>query len=173
MEAHLDAGFVSGHRELAARTGATIVFGARAGAEIPHKSVSDGAVLPLGSVELRALETPGHTPESVCWVVVENGRPTKVLTGDTLFVGDAGRPDLAGSRGFTTEQMAGMLYDSLRTRLLALPDDVEVWPAHGAGSACGRNISKGTSSTIGVQRQTNHALPPMPRYEFLLRMTTG
>ena len=173
IETHLHADFVSGHRELAARTGATIVFGARAGAEIPHKSVSDGAVLPLGSVELRALETPGHTPESVCWVVVENGRPTKVLTGDTLFVGDAGRPDLAGSRGFTTEQMAGMLYDSLHTRLLALPDDVEVWPAHGAGSACGRNISQETSSTIGIQRRTNYALRPMPREEFIRMMTAG
>jgi hydroxyacylglutathione hydrolase len=173
IETHLHADFVSGHRELAARTGATIVFGARAAAELPHRSVSDGSVLPLGSVELRALETPGHTPESICWVVVEKGRPTKVLTGDTLFIGDVGRPDLAGARGFTPEQMAGMLFDSLHTKLLTLPDDVEVWPAHGAGSACGRNISKETSSSIGIQRLTNYALRPMPREEFIGMMTAG
>jgi rhodanese-related sulfurtransferase len=158
---------------LAARTGATIVFGARAGAAFPHRGVSDGTVLPLGSVELRALETPGHTPESICWVVLEKGLPIKVLTGDTLFIGDVGRPDLAGARGFTPEQMAGMLFDSLHTKILTLPDDVEVWPAHGAGSACGRNISKETSSTIGVQRLTNYALRPMPREEFIGMMTAG
>ena len=173
IETHLHADFVSGHRELAARTGATIVFGARAGAQILHKSASNGTVLPLGSVELRALETPGHTPESICWIVVEKGRPTKALTGDTLFIGDVGRPDLAGASGFTPEQMAGMLYDSLHTTLLTLPDDVEVWPAHGAGSACGRNLSKETSSTIGVQRRTNYALQPMAREEFIRMMTTG
>lgn len=173
IETHLHADFVSGHRELAARTGAEIVFGAKAGAEFPHKAVRDGQVLPLGSVELRALETPGHTPESVSWLVVEKGRPTKVLTGDTLFIGDVGRPDLAGAQGFTPEEMAGTLYDSLHHKLLVLPDDVEVWPAHGAGSACGRNISKETSSTIGIQRRLNHALQPMTREAFVRMMTTG
>ncbi len=173
IETHLHADFVSGHRELAARTGATIVIGEKAGAEFPHKAVRDGSVLPLGAIELRAIETPGHTPESVCWLVVEKGRPTKVLTGDTLFVGDVGRPDLAGARGFTSEQMAGMLYDSLHTKLLRLPDDVEVWPAHGAGSACGRNISKETSSTIGLQRRINYALQPMGREAFVELMTSG
>src|SRR5437870_1056467 len=153
IETHLHADFVSGHRELAARSGAEIVFGASAGAAFPHRAVRDGDVLPLGSIELRALETPGHTPESISWLVVERGRPTRILTGDTLFIGDVGRPDLAGARGYTPRAMAAMLYDSLHGKLLALPDDVEVWPAHGAGSACGRNISTETSSTIGVQRR--------------------
>jgi len=173
IETHLHADFVSGHRELAERTGAEIVFGARAAAELPHRAVRDGDVLSLGDIELRAIETPGHTPESISWLVVEDGVPRRVLTGDTLFIGDVGRPDLAGSRGFTSEQMASMLYDSLHEKLLALPDDVEVWPGHGAGSACGRNISKETSSTIGVQRRTNYALAPMPREEFVNMMTTG
>jgi hydroxyacylglutathione hydrolase len=172
VETHLHADFVSGHRELAARTGAEIVFGAAANAEFPHRAVQDGDVLRVGSVELRALATPGHTPESVSWLIVENGTPLKVLTGDTMFIGDVGRPDLAGGRGFTSEQMAAMLYDSLHTKLLTLPDDVEVWPAHGAGSACGRNISKETFSTIGVQRRTNYALRPMPREEFVKMLTT-
>src|SRR5262245_55428324 len=154
IETHLHADFVSGHGELAARSGATIVFGAAAGAEFPHRAVRDGDTLCVGSVELRAIETPGHTPESMCWLV----GGTKLLTGDTLFIGDVGRPDLGGS--------PEALYDSLQ-KLLALDDDVEVWPAHGAGSACGRNISKETRSTIGVQRRTNYALRPMPRQEFV------
>ena len=173
IETHLHADFVSGHRELAARSGAEIVFGASAGAAFPHRAVRDGDVLPLGDVELRALETPGHTPESISWLVVERGRPTRVLTGDTLFIGDVGRPDLAGARGYTPQAMAAMLYDSLHGKLLALPDDVEVWPAHGAGSACGRNISKETSSTIGVQRRINYALQPMERDAFVNMITAG
>ena len=171
IETHLHADFVSGHRELAARTGAEIVFGAAADAQFAHRAVNDGDVLPLGSLELRALATPGHTPESVSWLIVDHGKPVKVLTGDTLFIGDVGRPDLAGARGFTSQQMAGLLYDSLHAKLLTLPDDVEVWPAHGAGSACGRNISKETSSTIGMQRRTNYALQPMSRDEFVNMMT--
>jgi glyoxylase-like metal-dependent hydrolase (beta-lactamase superfamily II)/rhodanese-related sulfurtransferase len=171
LETHLHADFVSGHRELAARTGATIVFGALAGAEVPHLPVHDGDVLRAGAVELRAIETPGHTPEGITWLVIENGRPSKLLTGDTLFIGDVGRPDLAGGRGFTSEEMAGMLYDSLHGKLLTLPDDVEVWPAHGAGSACGKNISSERSSTIGIQRRTNYALRPMAREEFIRMMT--
>jgi glyoxylase-like metal-dependent hydrolase (beta-lactamase superfamily II)/rhodanese-related sulfurtransferase len=163
IETHLHADFVSGHRELAARSGAEIVFGAAARAEFPHRAMRDGESLFVGGVELRAMETPGHTRESLCWLVVEDGRPTKVLTGDTLFIGDVGRPDLGGS--------AAMLYDSLHGKLLALDDDVEVWPAHGAGSACGRNISSETRSTIGVQRRTNYALRPMPREEFVRLIT--
>ncbi|HEX3109915.1 MAG TPA: MBL fold metallo-hydrolase [Thermoanaerobaculia bacterium] len=172
IETHLHADFVSGHIELANRTGAEIVMGAQAGATFPHRAVHDGDTLPLGGIELRIMETPGHTPESISIVVVENGAPTKVLTGDTLFIGEVGRPDLAGGRGFTSEGMAAMLYDSLHDKLLALPDDVEVWPAHGAGSACGKNISKERSSTIGVQRRTNYALAPMPRDEFVKMLTT-
>src|SRR5439155_10897101 len=172
IETHLHADFVSGHRELAARTGAKIVMGAKANAAFPHTPVADGDVLRLGSVELRALETPGHTPESICELVMQDRRPARLLTGDTLFIGDVGRPDLAGSRDLTPQQMASMMYDSVHGKLLALPDDVEVWPAHGAGSACGRNISTETSSTIGLQRRTNWALQPMTRDEFVSAMTT-
>ncbi|HVR38975.1 MAG TPA: MBL fold metallo-hydrolase, partial [Thermoanaerobaculia bacterium] len=168
IETHLHADFVSGHRELAARTGAEIVFGAAAGAEFPHRAVRDGDVLALGDIELRAIETPGHTPEGVCWLVAGE----KLLTGDTLFIGDVGRPDLAGGRGFTPEMMAAMLYDSLHEKILTLPDDVEVWPAHGAGSACGKNISKERSSTIGIQRRMNWALRPMPKDDFVRMMTS-
>jgi len=175
IETHLHADFVSGHRELAARTGAEIVFGARASVGFPAIAVQDGDELQLGEVTLRAIETPGHTPESVSWLVIDNSsdaQPPIVLTGDTLFVGDVGRPDLAGAHGYTSEQMAGVLYDSLHGKLLSLSDDVEVYPAHGAGSSCGRNISKERSSTIGEQRRDNYALQPMPRDEFVRLMTT-
>ena len=168
IETHLHADFVSGHRELAARTGAEIVIGDGANAEFPHRAVRDGDALRVGNLELRAIATPGHTPESMSWLVNES----KVLTGDTLFIGDVGRPDLAGGRGYTAERMAEMMYESLHNKLLALPDDVEVWPAHGAGSACGRNISKETTSTIGAQRRTNYALRPMSREDFVRLMTT-
>jgi hydroxyacylglutathione hydrolase len=174
VETHLHADFVSGHCELAARTGAEIVFGRRAGAAFPHRAVSDGDELRVGRVVLRFIETPGHTPEGVSVLVIDtevSGEPQKVLTGDTLFVGDVGRPDLAGSKGFTPEQMASMLYDSLHGKLLRLDDSVEVFPAHGAGSMCGRNISKETSSTIGRQRRSNPALAPMSREDFVRMMT--
>lgn len=172
IETHLHADFVSGHRELAERTAAEMVIGAAAGAQFPHRPIHDGDTLPLGAIELRALETPGHTPESISWLVIDGGHPVKVLTGDTLFIGDVGRPDLAGAKGYTSQSMAAMLYDSLHSKLLRLGDDVEVWPAHGAGSACGRNISKETWSTIGMQRRTNYALRPMTRDEFVALMTT-
>jgi hydroxyacylglutathione hydrolase len=174
IETHLHADFVSGHRELAARTGAEIIFGSKSGAAFPHRPVNDGDAIDLGRVTLRFLETPGHTPESISVLVIDNtvsAKPQKVLTGDAMFIGDVGRPDLAGGRGYTAEQMAGMLYDSLHDKLLALEDDVEVYPAHGAGSMCGRNISKDTSSTIGDQRRFNYALKPMPRDEFVRMMT--
>jgi hydroxyacylglutathione hydrolase len=172
IETHLHADFVSGHIELAERTGAEIVIGARAGATFPHRAAHDGDTLALGGITLRILETPGHTPESISIVILEDGAPKRVLTGDALFIGEVGRPDLAGGRGFTSEEMAAMLYDSLHGKLLTLPDDVEVWPAHGAGSACGKNISKERSSTIGVQRRTNYALAPMSRDEFVKMLTT-
>ncbi len=174
IETHLHADFVSGHSELAARTGAEIVFGAKADAELPHRAVKDGDELQIGHVTLRILETPGHTPEGISILVIDpavSAAPQKVLTGDTLFIGDVGRPDLAGARGYTTEMMAGMLYDSLHDKLLPLDDAVEVYPAHGAGSMCGRNMSKETSSTIGQQRQFNYALQPMARDEFVRMMT--
>jgi hydroxyacylglutathione hydrolase len=175
IETHLHADFVSGHQELAARTGAQIVFGARAEAAFPHRAVGDGDEIRLGRVVLRFLETPGHTPESISVVVVDSAvspEPKMVLTGDTLFIGDVGRPDLAGARGHSPREMASQLYDSLHGKLLALPDAVEVYPAHGAGSLCGRNISKETSSTLGEQRRSNYALRAMPREEFVALMTT-
>lgn len=176
IETHLHADFVSGHRELAARTGAQIVFGEKAGATFPHARVRDGDELRVGRVILRVLETPGHTPESISILVIDtetSGQPQKVLTGDTLFIGDVGRPDLVSSKGFTPEQMAGMLYESLHEKLLTLDDAVEVYPAHGAGSMCGKNISKETSSTIGQQRRFNYALQPMSKDEFVRMMTRG
>ena len=174
IETHLHADFVSGHRELAARTGAEIVFGEKARAQFPHRAVKDGAELSIGSVKLRFMETPGHTPESICVLVTDteiSSTPKKILTGDTLFVGDIGRPDLAGGKGYTPEMMAGMMYDSLHEKLLKLPDEVEVFPAHGAGSMCGRNLSSETSSTIGLQKRLNYALKPMPKDEFVRMMT--
>ena len=172
IETHLHADFVSGHRELAEKTGAEIVFGSAAQAEFPHRAVREGDEIRVGDVVLRAVETPGHTPESISWLVIGEGREQKVLTGDTLFIGDVGRPDLAGGRGYTSEQMASMLYDSLHGKLLTLADEVEVWPAHGAGSACGKNISRERSSTIGMQRRMNYALQPMSREAFVDMMTT-
>ena len=175
IETHLHADFVSGHKELAQRTGAEILIGASAGAAFSHHPVREGHQVRIGTVVLRAMETPGHTPEGISWVVSDDAdleAPLKVLTGDTLFIGDVGRPDLAGAKGYTAEVMAGLLYDSLHGKLLALPDDTEVWPAHGAGSMCGRNISKETTSTIGTQRKMNYAVQPMSRPAFVSMMTS-
>ncbi len=174
IETHLHADFVSGYRELVERTGAAVVFSAKAEATFPHWAVREGDEVRVGRVILRVMETPGHTPESISLLVIdtaEGPEPKMVLTGDTLFIGDVGRPDLAGKKGFSAETMAGLLYDSLHGKLLKLPDAVEVYPAHGAGSLCGRNISKDTSSTIGEQRRTNYALQPMPRADFIKMMT--
>jgi glyoxylase-like metal-dependent hydrolase (beta-lactamase superfamily II)/rhodanese-related sulfurtransferase len=174
IETHLHADFVSGHFELASRTGAQIIFGEKAGATFPHHEVRDGDVIKMGTVTFRFLETPGHTPEGVSVLVNDSttpNEPTKLLTGDTLFIGDVGRPDLAGGKGFTSEMMAAMMYDSLHGKLLTLDDSVEIYPAHGAGSSCGRNISKDTSSTIGQQRKINYALQPMSKDDFVKMMT--
>lgn len=174
IETHLHADFVSGHRELAARTGAEIVFGRQAGVEFAHRSVSEGDELKIGSVVLKFMETPGHTPEGICILVRDTeaiDSPQKLLTGDTLFIGDVGRPDLAGGKGYTPQVMAAMMYDTLHSKLLQLPDDTEVYPAHGAGSMCGKNMSKETSSTIGEQRRFNYALQPMTREQFVEMMT--
>ena len=175
IETHLHADFVSGHRELAQRTGAEIIFSARAGVQFPHRTVRDGDELNIGRVKLRIIETPGHTPESICVLVIDTetlNQPEKILTGDTLFIGDVGRPDLAGAKGQTPESMAAMMYDSLHEKLLKLDDSVEVYPAHGAGSMCGRYLSKETFSTIGDQRKFNYALRPMTKDEFVKLMTT-
>jgi glyoxylase-like metal-dependent hydrolase (beta-lactamase superfamily II)/rhodanese-related sulfurtransferase len=174
IETHLHADFVSGHRELAARTGAKIYFGAKAQAKFDCVAVKEGDAISMGDVTLRFLETPGHTPESLSVLVIDREKsetPEAVLTGDTLFIGDVGRPDLLGST-MSAAELAGMLYDSLHEKLMKLPDSVAVYPAHGAGSLCGRNISSETSSTIGQQRKFNYALQPMAREEFIKMMTT-
>jgi hydroxyacylglutathione hydrolase len=170
IETHSHADFVSGHLELAKKTGAQIVYGQRANTQFPTLKVKDGDVLNLGSVELKFLETPGHTPEGITILAkdTENAEaPTKMFTGDTLFIGDVGRPDLVGSKGFTAEQMGGMLYDSLHEKILPLADETEVYPAHGAGSLCGKSLSKETWSTLGEQRNFNYALKPMSKEEFI------
>lgn len=175
IETHLHADFVSGHRELAERSGAEVVFGAKAEAGFPHRAVADGDELRVGDAVLRILETPGHTPESISVLAFEKAgeaQPRLVLTGDTLFIGDVGRPDLVGKKGHSAEAMASSLYDSLHQKLLRLPDSVEVYPAHGAGSLCGKNLSKETSSTIGEQRRSNYALQPMPRDAFVRMLTS-
>ncbi len=174
IETHLHADFVSGHQEIAARTGAQIVFGEKADFAFPHRAVREGDEISIGKVNLRFLETPGHTPEGICVLVTDTSDPSepqKLLTGDTLFIGDVGRPDLAGGKGYTPQMMAEMMYDSLHGKLLKLPDSVEVYPAHGAGSMCGKNMSKETSSTIGEQRKFNYALKPMSKEEFVTMMT--
>jgi hydroxyacylglutathione hydrolase len=174
IETHLHADFVSGHQEIAARTGAQIVFGEKAGVQFAHRAVRDGEELRIGKAVLQILETPGHTPEGICILVTDTAspdEPQKLLTGDTLFIGDVGRPDLAGGKGYTPQTMAEMMYDTLHGKLLKLPDEVEVYPAHGAGSMCGKNMSKETSSTIGEQRKFNYALKPMSKNEFVAMMT--
>jgi hydroxyacylglutathione hydrolase len=174
LETHLHADFVSGHKELAARTGARIYIGEKAGATFPHAGVHDGSEVTFGSCKISVLETPGHTPESICLVVTDTEKrpsPWAVLTGDTLFIGDVGRPDL--SPAFTPQQLAAMLYDSLHGKLMKLPDDVLVYPAHGAGSLCGRNMRAEKSSTIGTERLTNYALQISTREEFVKQLTTN
>jgi hydroxyacylglutathione hydrolase len=172
IETHLHADFISGHRELAALTGAQIYLGAQAAARFPHVPVHDGDEVRFGDCILRFLETPGHTLESISIVVTDTAQspgPHAVLTGDTLFIGDVGRPDLAPDR--TPQQLAGLLYDSLQTKLLTLPDSVLVYPAHGAGSLCGRQMSSEKSSTIGQQRAENFALRAKTREEFVRLLT--
>lgn len=174
FETHLHADFVSGHIELAARTGAKIYMGPQSGATFPHVDVHDDFELRIGTMRISVLETPGHTPESVCLVIADeekSPKPWAVLTGDTLFIGDVGRPDL--SRTHTPQQLAGLLYDSLHGKLLKLSDDVLVYPAHGAGSLCGRNMRAERSSTIGTERLTNYALQIKNREEFIQQLTAN
>ena len=178
IETHVHADFLSGHLELAALTGATVIYGAGADVRFPHREVADGERLDLGQVVLEILATPGHTPESICIVVYEHPDdeiPYGVLTGDTLFVGDVGRPDLLASAGahLSAPALARRLYHSLHDKLLRLPDATRVFPAHGAGSSCGRQLSSETSSTLGEQRLTNYALQPMDEDEFVAAVTEG
>jgi len=172
---HFHADFVAGHLELRNRVGARICLGARAEAEYAFAAMKDGDVLEFGKVRLKVLETPGHTPEAISILVYDLAKdernPHAVLTGDTLFIGDVGRPDLMASVGVSASELAGMLYDSLRQKLLILPDETLVYPAHGAGSMCGKNLSSETVSTIGVQRRYNYALQPMRKEEFVALVT--
>lgn len=170
IETHSHADFVSGHLELAGKTGAEIIYGQRAKTRFPTHFVSDTDELMVGAIKLRFLETPGHTPEGITIIAQDSedpAAPLKMFTGDTLFIGDVGRPDLIGSKGFTAEQMGEMLYYSLHNSILAYPDETEVYPAHGAGSLCGKSLSKETWSTLGEQRQFNYALQPMSVEEFI------
>lgn len=172
---HFHADFLAGHLELRDRTGATIYLGAPAKAEYRFTPLHDGDVIELGNVRLKALETPGHTPESISILVFDLERsanePQAVLTGDTLFVGDVGRPDLRVALGWSAADLGGLLYDSLRTKLLTLPDSSLVYPAHGAGSLCGKALSRETVSTIGEQRRSNYALQPMSKTAFISLVT--
>jgi glyoxylase-like metal-dependent hydrolase (beta-lactamase superfamily II)/rhodanese-related sulfurtransferase len=172
IETHVHADFVSGHRELAERTGARIYLGEGSGAEFPHAAVKDGDEIRFGQCRLRFLQTPGHTVESICIQMNDLGDPDRgdvVFTGDTLFVGDVGRPDL--STQYTPQQLAALLYRSLHEKLLTLPDDTQIYPAHGAGSLCGRQMSSEASSTIGEQRRSNYALLAKSSEEFVHLLT--
>jgi glyoxylase-like metal-dependent hydrolase (beta-lactamase superfamily II)/rhodanese-related sulfurtransferase len=173
---HFHADFVAGHLELRDRVGAEICLGARAEAEYAFRGLANGETLELGpETRLEVLETPGHSPESITILVYDlerdRARPYAALTGDTLFIGDVGRPDLRASLGWTAEELGSLLYDSVHEQLLPLPDDTLVYPGHGAGSLCGKNLSADTVSTMGVQRRYNYALQPMSREEFVRIVT--
>ena len=169
---HFHADFLAGHLELRDRTGAGIKLGSKASAEYAFDGVADRDDIDLGpQVRIRVLETPGHSSESISVLVfdlqADASSPHAVLTGDTLFIGDVGRPDLRASLGWTAEELGGMLYESVQKKLMALPDSTLVYPTHGAGSLCGKHLSEETVSTIGVQRQYNYALQPMTRQQFI------
>jgi len=174
LETHFHADFVSGHIDLARQTGATLVFGPNASPGYAAYVAEDNEVFKLGDIEIKVLHTPGHTMESTTYLLIdEQGRNHAIFTGDTLFIGDVGRPDLAVKSDLTKEDLAGHLYDSLRGRILTLDDEVIVYPGHGAGSACGKNMSKETVSTIGEQRQFNYALQEMTKAQFVELVTDG
>lgn len=176
LETHFHADFVSGHIDLSKATGATIVYGPNAAPEYPVHVATDGEELHFGKCRIRVLHTPGHTMESTCYLLIdEAGKEHSLFSGDTLFIGDVGRPDLAQkSASMTQEQLAATLYHSLRTKVMTLADEVIVYPAHGAGSACGKNMSKETVSTIGEQKQLNYALrADMTEAEFVSEVTDG
>ncbi|MFM9986809.1 MAG: MBL fold metallo-hydrolase [Flavobacteriales bacterium] len=175
FETHFHADFVSGHIDLARKTGAEIVFGPGAKTEYAIHEAEDGEEFKIGKLTIRVLHTPGHTLESTTYLLLdENEKPYCIFTGDTLFIGDVGRPDLAIKSNLTQEDLAGMLFESLRNKIMTLPDDVIVYPAHGAGSACGKNMSKETWDTLGNQKQANYALrSSVTRDQFITELTTG
>jgi len=175
LETHFHADFVSGHVDLAKRTGATIIYGPNANPDFTAHIATDGEELKLGNVTIKVLHTPGHTMESTTYLLInEQGKPHCIFSGDTLFIGDVGRPDLAQKMGsLTQEDLAGYLYDSLHTKIMTLPDDVIVYPAHGAGSACGKNMSKETYDTLGNQKKVNYALKAATKEQFIKEVTDG
>ncbi len=175
FETHFHADFVSGHVDLAAKTGAEIVFGPNAETGYPSYEAKDGEVFKIGDISIEVIHTPGHTMESTTFLLKdESGKPKAIFTGDTLFIGDVGRPDLAIKGDVTKEVLAGHLFDSLRNKIMTLPDDIVVYPAHGAGSACGKSMSKETFDTLGHQKEVNYALrPDMSRDEFIKEVTEG
>jgi hydroxyacylglutathione hydrolase len=174
FETHFHADFVSGHVDLARKAGAEIVYGPTAVTGYETLVATDGQIFFIGKIKIKVLHTPGHTLESSCYLLIdENGKEHAVFTGDTLFVGDVGRPDLAIKSDLTVNDLAGMLYDSLNAKLKPLADDVIVYPAHGAGSSCGKNIGKETFSTIGTQKKLNYAMQPMSKPEFIKAVTDG
>ncbi|MDN4164811.1 MBL fold metallo-hydrolase [Cytophagales bacterium LB-30] len=175
FETHFHADFVSGHVDLAKETGAKIVFGPTATTGYDAHIATDGEVFAIGDIKLKVLHTPGHTMESTTFLLIdEKGKEHAIFSGDTLFIGDVGRPDLAIKSNVTKEDLAGMLFDSLRNKIMTLPDEVLVYPAHGAGSACGKNMSKETWDTLGNQKKTNYALrADMSKEEFIKEVTTG
>lgn len=175
FETHFHADFVSGHVDLAKRTGAKIVYGPTAKTNFESIVAEDNQEFKVGKVTIRVLHTPGHTPESVTYLLIdESGKETAIFTGDTLFLGDVGRPDLAIKGDLTQDDLAGMLFDSLRNRIMVLPDSITVYPGHGAGSSCGKNMSSETVGTLGEQKQTNYALrADMTREEFIKEVTDG
>lgn len=175
FETHFHADFVSGHIDLSQKTGAPIVFGPGAETSYEITQATDGQEFKLGKLTIRLLHTPGHTPESSCYLLLDESKtPKAIFTGDTLFIGDVGRPDLAQKDGsMTAEDMASTLYDSLREKIMPLPDDVVVYPAHGAGSACGKNMSKETFDTLGNQKKSNYALSDLSKEEFVKELTVG
>ena len=174
FETHFHADFVSGHIELAKESGAEIVYGPLAETDFTAHIASDNEVFKIGKLTLEVLHTPGHTPESSCFLLKdENGEPYCLFTGDTLFIGDVGRPDLAISKDKTTQELAGMLYDSLQSKIIPLPNHILVYPAHGAGSACGKNMSKETFDTLGHQKEVNYALQAKTKEQFVEEVTHG
>lgn len=176
LETHFHADFVSGHLDLAKKTGATIVFGPTAKPGFEAHVAEDGEILNVGNIQIKVIHTPGHTMESTCFLLIdENGKETSLFTGDTLFIGDVGRPDLAQKviADLTQEKLAAHLYDSLHNKIIPLADDIIVYPAHGAGSACGKNMSKETTDTLGNQKKTNYALQPMSKEKFIEEVLDG
>ena len=173
FETHFHADFVSGHIDLSNATGAPIIYGPGAKTNFKVENAADGQMYQLGNVTFKVIHTPGHTLESSCYLLMdEKGKPNALFTGDTLFVGDVGRPDLS-SGDLSSEELAGIMYDTITQKILPLPDDVIVYPAHGPGSSCGKNLGPNTFSTMGEERKTNHALQPQSKEDFITSVTIG